>query len=223
MSTYTKAQHNELDAIALQFDAKQRYTFGKRCMDVLLASIALIALAPLMLITACAIAVESAGPVFFKQKRVGENGEDFVMWKFRSMGNQAKKPLTPTANEELISGGVRFKMKDDPRITRVGSVIRKLSIDELPQLINVLKGDMSLVGPRPALPEEVSKYTLAQRKRLYAKPGITCIWQVSGRSDIPFVEQVNMDVDYIQKASLSFDFYLLLKTIPAVLFARGAH
>ena len=122
-----------------------------------------------------------------------------------------------------MAAGVIFKMKQDPRITRVGKIIRKFSIDELPQLINVLKGDMSLVGPRPPLPAEVSEYTLEERKRLHIIPGITCLWQVSGRSDIPFTDQVRLDMQYIQSASFVNDVILLLKTIPAVLTGRGAY
>lgn len=199
------------------------YSFIKRSTDILIALAALIALAPLMLITCLFIVLESSGSPLFRQQRVGENGRLFNMWKFRSMrrdSEQLKKQLTEQAD---VSDGVRFKMKDDPRITRVGQVIRKLSIDELPQLFNVLKGDMSLVGPRPALPDEVSVYTQRQRIRLVAKPGITCIWQVSGRSNISFLKQVEMDIDYIRNASLFLDLQLLLKTIPAVLMAKGAH
>ena len=138
----------------------------------------------------------------------------------RNGSEEMKQQLKEQAD---VSDGVRFKMENDPRITCTGKIIRKLSIDELPQLINVIKGDMSLVGPRPAIPEEVSMYTPWQRLRLNAKPGITCIWQVSGRSNIPFLQQVEMDIDYIRRASFELDFKLLLKTIPAVLFARDAH
>lgn len=134
---------------------------------------------------------------------------------------EVRKKELETMNE--MNGGVLFKMKDDPRITKVGKIIRKASIDELPQLWNVCKGDMSLVGPRPALPSEVNQYSLAERRRLEVIPGITCIWQVSGRSDIPFDKQVGLDVEYIESQSLWLDIKLLLLTIPAVLLGRGAY
>jgi lipopolysaccharide/colanic/teichoic acid biosynthesis glycosyltransferase len=139
------------------------------------------------------------------------------------MFSDAEARLAKLQSENEMRGGVLFKMKLDPRITYVGKWIRKLSIDELPQLWNVLKGEMSLVGPRPALPTEVNQYQLSDRRRLMVKPGITCIWQVSGRSDIPFDKQVELDVDYIYQQSLVKDIQLLFKTIPAVLFARGAY
>lgn len=199
------------------------YPVMKRLTDICVAAIALIALAPLMLLTGLLIIAESSGSVFFQQTRIGENGHRFKMWKFRSMCNNSEQLKKGLKQQADVSDGVRFKMENDPRITRVGHIIRKLSIDELPQLVNVLKGDMSLVGPRPALPDEVSAYTPWQRLRLKAKPGITCIWQVSGRSNIPFLQQVEMDLDYIRKANLVLDFRLLLKTVPAVLLARGAH
>jgi lipopolysaccharide/colanic/teichoic acid biosynthesis glycosyltransferase len=145
------------------------------------------------------------------------------MWKFRSMYIDADARLKEIMAQNEMSGGVIFKMKNDPRIIPVGRFIRKASIDELPQLWNVLKGDMSLVGPRPALPSEVNQYSLQDRQRLEVIPGITCIWQVSGRSDIPFPQQVQLDVQYIQSQSLLLDIKLLLKTIPAVLLSRGAY
>lgn len=199
------------------------YSVAKRMTDIGLASLALIALAPLMIITAVCIALESSGSVLFKQVRVGKDGRSFNMWKFRSMRSGSDAQKKDLGDQSDMSGGVRFKMKNDPRITRVGQLIRKLSIDELPQLFNVLCGTMSLVGPRPALPTEVALYTPWQRLRLNAKPGITCVWQVSGRSSIPFLQQVEMDLQYIRDASFSLDIELLLKTIPAVLLARGAH
>jgi lipopolysaccharide/colanic/teichoic acid biosynthesis glycosyltransferase len=145
------------------------------------------------------------------------------MWKFRSMFIDAEERKAALEAQNEMQGGVLFKMKDDPRITRVGRTIRRLSIDELPQLWNVLKGDMSLVGPRPALPLEVSQYSLEERDRLAAKPGITCTWQVSGRSDIPFDEQVVLDIDYIREQSVKNDLKLLVKTVPAVITGRGAY
>jgi len=195
----------------------------KRVLDTAVSALALIVLLPLFILTAIAIWVENPGPVFYTQIRVGLNGKHFRFYKFRSMvmnADNIKKELV-ASNES--SAGVIFKMKQDPRITKVGKIIRKFSIDELPQLINVLKGDMSLVGPRPPLPSEVAEYTLEERKRLHIIPGITCLWQVSGRSDIPFTDQVRLDMQYIQSASFLNDIILLLKTIPAVLTGRGAY
>ncbi|MGH1426525.1 MAG: WecB/TagA/CpsF family glycosyltransferase [Arenicella sp.] len=195
----------------------------KRSIDIIGASCALILLSPLLLTTIVLIYMESPANVFFSQMRIGKNGKPFKLWKFRSMHTDAEKRLASLAKENEMSGGVLFKMKEDPRITRVGKFIRKYSIDELPQLWNVLNGSMSLVGPRPALSNEVSQYDLKDRQRLQVTPGITCIWQVSGRSDIPFEQQVELDHLYISKRSLLTDIKLLLATIPAVLTARGAY
>ena len=195
----------------------------KRVLDTAVSALALIVLLPLFILTAIAIWVENPGPVFYTQIRVGLNGKHFRFYKFRSMVMNADKIKKELAASNESSAGVIFKMKQDPRITKVGKIIRKFSIDELPQLINVLKGDMSLVGPRPPLPSEVAEYTLEERKRLHIIPGITCLWQVSGRSDIPFTDQVRLDMQYIQSASFLNDIILLLKTIPAVLTGRGAY
>ena len=195
----------------------------KRVLDSAVSLLALIMLLPLFIFTAVAIWVENPGPVFYVQQRVGLNGKHFRFYKFRSMVMNADKIKKELAAYNESGAGVIFKMKQDPRITKVGKIIRKFSVDELPQLINVLKGDMSLVGPRPPLPAEVAEYTLEERKRLHIIPGITCLWQVSGRSDIPFTDQVRLDMQYIQSASFLNDVILLLKTIPAVLTGRGAY
>jgi lipopolysaccharide/colanic/teichoic acid biosynthesis glycosyltransferase len=183
----------------------------------------LILLSPVFIITAIAIKLNSAGPVIFKQVRVGKNGRHFDFFKFRSMkvGVWLSEEERSQLNES--KDGVIFKMKEDPRVTSVGRFIRKFSIDELPQLFNVLIGDMSLVGPRPPLPKEVALYTLDERKRLHVTPGITCIWQVSGRSDIPFKQQVELDKEYIKSRSFWKDIGILLKTIPAVFTGKGAY
>ena len=196
---------------------------GKRALDVAASSAALLALLPVLLVTAIAIRLESPGPVIFRQQRVGRDGAPFTMFKFRSMfvDAEARKATLLASNE--MEGGVIFKMKHDPRVTRVGRLIRRTSIDELPQLLNVLSGDMSLVGPRPPLPSEVALYSPKDRGRLGAAPGITCIWQVSGRSSIPFPQQVEMDLDYIHRQSLVEDVRLLLKTVPALVRGRGAY
>ncbi len=196
----------------------------KRFMDILVAAVAILVLSPLFLLVAVAIMVEDRGSPLFYQKRVGQWGQEFRFPKFRSMVMDAEKRKQDLLAVNQHGGeGVTFKMKRDPRITRVGAIIRKLSIDELPQLWCVLKGQMSLVGPRPPVPSEVARYTLADRRRLDIKPGLTCIWQVSGRSELAFDKQVSLDVQYIDSHSIWMDIALLLKTIPAILTGRGAY
>lgn len=196
--------------------------FIKRVFDVCVSLIMLVLLSPIFLITTLAIKLDDPGPAFYKQTRVGKWGKLFTMYKYRSMIMGADK-IKDQLLDQNESGGVIFKMKNDPRITRVGRIVRKLSIDELPQLWNVLKGDMSLVGPRPPVPREVAEYEYTDRRRLDAIPGITCIWQVSGRSEIDFKGQVRLDVQYIENQSFWGDIKLLLKTIPAVLLGKGAY
>ena len=195
----------------------------KRLLDVAGAIFLMIVLAPFLVLVAILIVVGDPGPVFFRQQRVGRLGRLFGMWKFRSMYIDAEARKVALMAQNEMAGGVTFKMKDDPRVTKVGRFIRRASIDELPQLWNVLVGDMSLVGPRPPVPKEVAEYTLADRRRLEVTPGITCIWQVSGRSSIPFPQQVELDVAYIESQSFWLDVLLLLRTIPAVLFGKGAY
>jgi len=195
----------------------------KKIADVVLSLSGIIILFPVFVITSTAIYLENPGPVFYASTRVGLNGREFDFFKFRSMVIGADKMKDDLLEQNESDGGVIFKMKRDPRITRSGRIIRRFSIDELPQLINVIKGDMSLVGPRPPVPREVAEYTLEDRKRLHIKPGITCIWQVSGRSDIPFDKQVELDKQYIRSQSIFTDIIILLKTIPAVLGGKGAY
>ena len=195
----------------------------KRLVDVVASAALLVALMPFFLLLAALIRLESPGPVLFKQVRIGARGLPFEMFKFRSMYVDAEERKAALAAQNEMQGGVLFKMKKDPRITRIGRFIRKASIDELPQLWNVLRGQMSLVGPRPPVPSEVADYSLGDRRRLEITPGITCIWQVSGRSDIPFDQQVELDSLYIESQSFWGDIKLLLKTIPAVLLGRGAY
>ncbi len=197
--------------------------FLKRSLDILVSLMLIVLLFPLFLLVSILIYMEDPGPIFYSQIRVGKDGRHFVFFKFRSMIMNADTIKKELVADNESADGVIFKMKRDPRITRIGRIIRKLSIDELPQLVNVLKGDMSLVGPRPALPSEVAEYTLDQRKRLHITPGITCIWQVSGRSDIPFSGQVQLDMDYIQSSSFLKDIMILLKTVPAVITGKGAY
>ena len=215
----------------LRFHVKQLAWLGvirgahllKRLIDMAGSTVLIIALSPVLAGVALAIRLDSPGPILFRQIRVGRWGALFPMWKFRSMYIDAEARKAALLADNESGGGVIFKMKRDPRITKVGRFIRKASIDELPQLWNVLVGDMSLVGPRPALPSEVNQYSLADRRRLEVIPGITCIWQVSGRSDIPFPEQVKLDVQYIESSSFGNDILILLKTVPAVLLGRGAY
>jgi exopolysaccharide biosynthesis polyprenyl glycosylphosphotransferase len=194
----------------------------KRALDLVLATLALILAAPVFAVTALAIKLDSPGPVFFRQTRVGRYGHHFGCYKFRSMRTDAELLKTLLAAQNEADGPV-FKMKRDPRVTRVGAVIRKFSIDELPQLINVLKGEMSLVGPRPALPKEVVQYRFEQLGRLNALPGITGLQQVSGRSDLSFERWTQLDLQYVSEQSLWQDIKILLKTIPAVITGRGAY
>jgi exopolysaccharide biosynthesis WecB/TagA/CpsF family protein len=196
----------------------------KRATDVLAAGIGLVLLSPLLGATAAAIKLEdSAGPVFYTQQRVGQRGQPFPMYKFRSMITGADKMKVELAEQNESAAGVTFKMKDDPRITRTGKIIRKYSIDELPQLWNVFTGDMSVVGPRPPIPNEVAQYQVGDRYRLEVVPGLTCIWQVSGRSDIPFDQQVVLDRNYIRSQSLWQDVKLIARTFPVVLTGSGAY
>jgi exopolysaccharide biosynthesis polyprenyl glycosylphosphotransferase len=193
----------------------------KRLLDVGASSVALALLSPLMVVVALLIKFTSRGDILFKQQRVGRHGRPFNMLKFRSMVSNAEelKAKLMALNEQA---GPVFKMRSDPRITGVGRFIRKFSIDELPQLVNVLRGEMSLVGPRPPVPSEVAKYEAWQRRRLSVRPGLTCVWQVSGRNEISFEEWMYLDMQYIDHWSLAQDFQLILKTIPVVFTGRGA-
>ena len=198
--------------------------FLKRTMDIVASGIGLVLLSPLFLAVAIVIRVEDKGPALFWQTRVGQWGREFPFPKFRSMVVDAEKRKLKLLEDNQHGGaGITFKLKRDPRITHIGSIIRKLSIDELPQLWCVLRGDMSLVGPRPPLPSEVSRYTIADRQRLDVKPGLTCIWQVSGRSELAFDQQLRLDMQYINSHSIVLDVALLLKTVPAILSGRGAY
>lgn len=195
----------------------------KRAIDIVAAATMLVILSPLFLVVALCIKLTDGGPVLFWQTRVGRWGREFPFPKFRSMVVNAEQLKDSLLSQSEHADSRTFKMKRDPRVTWIGRIIRKLSIDELPQLWCVLKGDMSLVGPRPPVPREVALYTLADRRRLDVTPGLTCIWQVSGRSDIPFPQQVQLDVQYIESQSLWLDIKLLLQTIPAVLLGKGAY
>jgi len=197
--------------------------FFKRAVDLLGSVLGMLALSPLFLLVALAIKITDRGPVLYWQTRVGQWGREFPFPKFRSMVMNADKLKDELLEQSDHGDSVTFKMKKDPRVTWIGRIIRKLSIDELPQLWCVAKGDMSLVGPRPPVTREVELYTLSDRRRLDVVPGLTCIWQVEGRGDIPFPEQVQMDVDYIESQSFWLDLKILFKTVPAVLTGKGAY
>ena len=197
------------------------YEVIKRIIDIVASFTGLILLSPLILIVSILIKLESKGEVIFKQKRVGLNGKEFYMYKFRSMVINAEELKEQLESQNEMSGPM-FKIKDDPRITKVGKFIRKTSIDELPQLINVIKGDMSLVGPRPSLPKEVKKFEQWMMERLEVKPGLTCIWQVSGRNNIDFEDWMKLDIKYVRERSFKLDIKLILKTVLVLLGDKNA-
>jgi exopolysaccharide biosynthesis polyprenyl glycosylphosphotransferase len=193
----------------------------KNLVDKILALIALIVSSPVLLLTAIAIKVDSRGPVLFRQVRMGLNGRRFHLYKLRTMCLDAEKRKASLLHQNEMSGPV-FKIKEDPRVTRVGRFLRKYSLDEFPQLVNVLKGDMSLVGPRPPLPHELAKFKPWQRRKLSVKPGVTCLWQINGRNAIDFEHWMRLDLEYIDNWSLALDARILVKTIPAVLKGSGS-
>ena len=188
------------------------YETIKRLIDVVFSFIGVLALSPLFIIIAIIIKTTSKGPVLFSQKRVGKNGKEFEMYKFRSMVVNAEELKEKLVAKNEMSGPM-FKMKDDPRVTKVGKFIRKTSLDELPQLWNVIKGDMSLVGPRPSLPKEVAEFEEWMYRRLEVKPGLTCYWQVSGRNNIDFEDWMKLDIKYVDERSIWIDIKLIFKTV----------
>ncbi|RBY76043.1 sugar transferase [Geodermatophilus sp. TF02-6] len=191
-------------------------------LDRAAAGLALVLLAPVLLAIAAAVALSSPGPVLYRQQRVGVNGETFTMLKFRSMVVDADRQVD-VLRARNTSDGLLFKMRTDPRVTPVGRWLRRLSLDELPQLVNVLGGSMALVGPRPPLPEEVARYDTSVSRRLLVKPGLTGLWQISGRSDLPWEEAVRLDLRYVENWSLTLDLLILTKTVRAVLSRSGAY
>lgn len=198
------------------------YLCVKRGMDILLSAVALILLAPIFLMTAIAIKLEDRGPALFKQARAGKDGKPFIIYKFRSMCVDAdtRMPMMMKDNEQT---GHAFKIRNDPRITRVGKFIRKFSIDELPQLINIIKGDMSIVGPRPILTFQMDECSPYEQQRLVVQPGLTCYWQIGGRANIEWKDWVEMDLDYIEDMSLWTDLKIIVGTVPAVFDREGAY
>jgi lipopolysaccharide/colanic/teichoic acid biosynthesis glycosyltransferase len=195
----------------------------KRGTDILGSAAALLVLSPILAAIALVVKLQDRGPVLFAQRRVGRYGKEFKMYKFRSMRPDAEMRLAEVLAANQHQAGITFKLKHDPRITWAGHYLRRFSLDELPQFYNVLIGDMSLVGPRPPVPREVAQYTLSDRRRLFVKPGLTCIWQISGRAEIDFPGQVRLDVNYIENQSLGQDIKIMAKTLPAVIFGGGAY
>ena len=200
---------------------KTIYEFFKRILDVICSVVALIVLSPAFLVTALAVRSDG-GPVFYTQTRVGKNNTHFKMYKFRSMCKNAENLQDDLMKYNEMDGPV-FKIKGDPRITKVGKFIRKYSIDELPQLLNIVKGDMSIVGPRPPLVREVEQYNSYQMQRLLVTPGLTCFWQAYVRSDLSFDDWMDMDMKYIKRRNIFLDIKLIVKTVFAVIFKRGAY
>lgn len=207
---------------AMQSSAQRNTHSAKRALDLAIALTACVLLGPLFAALCLLITLDDRGPIFFRQTRIGANGKPFNMWKFRSMSVDAEARRANLL-DQTERDGVCFKMKRDPRITRVGGWLRRLSLDELPQIINVVQGHMSIVGPRPALPQEVMTYDGRSRQRLLGTPGLTCSWQVSGRAEIPFEQQVEMDIAYLEQRSLMGDIGLIARTVPAVVSGRGAY
>jgi exopolysaccharide biosynthesis polyprenyl glycosylphosphotransferase len=209
-------QHENQRALTL-------YSLLKRVIDIIGSLVGLILLSPLLVIIAILIKWEDPkGSVFFYQTRIGKNEKPFRMFKLRSMYTNAEEKLKDLLDKNEISGAM-FKMRDDPRVTKVGKLIRKTSIDELPQLFNVLRGEMSLVGPRPPLMREVAEYTDYDKQRLYVTPGCTGLWQVSGRNNLSFKEMVELDITYIENRNIWFDIKIMLKTVKAVLGSQDAY
>jgi exopolysaccharide biosynthesis polyprenyl glycosylphosphotransferase len=207
--------------ISSGYDKSLGYFIMKRMIDVICALCGILLLLPMMIVVAIWIKLDSKGSVFFAQERVGQDGRGFMMYKFRSMCTDAEYLLEKLQDKNEMTGPM-FKIKEDPRVTKVGKFIRKTSIDELPQLFNILKGEMSLVGPRPSLPKEVAQFSPFQKQRLVAKPGLTCYWQVRGRSDVSFEEWMEMDVQYIGERNTWIDICLIFKTVGVLFGDEGA-
>lgn len=205
-----------------EVDNHHLYQICKRLFDVIASGIGLILLSPIFLIVAIAIKLDDGGPVFYNSERVGKDGKKFKMYKFRSMKVNADKEFKKLKSQNEVSGAM-FKMKNDPRVTRVGKFIRRTSIDEFPQLLNVLLGQMSIVGPRPPLPHEVAEYSNYDKQRLYVQPGCTGLWQVTARNSVGFDEMVNIDLEYIQKRSLKLDLKIMFKTIKIIFIPNEAY
>ncbi|MGH0589327.1 sugar transferase [Bacillus mycoides] len=215
-------KENNIELDLEKVNARKGYLVAKRCIDFIGALCGLILLSPVFLIVAVLIKYQDPkGPVLFKQIRIGKDGKEFYMYKFRSMVIDAEEKLKDLLKHNEVSGAM-FKMKEDPRVTRIGKLIRKTSIDELPQLLNVLKGEMSLVGPRPPLPREVKEYTAYDKQRLLVTPGCAGLWQVTERNSVGFKEMVELDLEYINKRSVLYDLKIIFKTIQIMIKSNGA-
>ena len=221
MANRIECTHEQLDRKE-QLQSKRRYWVLRRAQDIVFSSIALVVLSPVMLLIALAVYIDDPkGSPIFSQIRCGRNGKPFKFYKFRSMCVDAEAKLDALLQQNEMDGPA-FKIKDDPRITRVGKFIRKTSLDELPQLFNILKGDMSIVGPRPPLPREVEQYDAYQRQRLYVTPGLTCYWQIQPhRNDLTFDEWMELDIKYMKERSFLVDWKIIFQTVRAVLFGQG--
>lgn len=216
------AQISVLPVNVLSFREDALYIVCKRAIDILISVTAILLLLPIILIAALAVKLHDGGPVLFSQVRVGKKGREFRCLKFRSMIVNAESMRNTLIDQSEHADQRTFKIMNDPRITTPGRILRRFSVDELPQLINVLRGEMSIVGPRPPLPSEVALYSAYDFQRLAVKPGLTCIWQISGRSRLAFPNQVKLDIEYIRRRSLATDIAIILKTFPAVLSGDGA-
>lgn len=216
-SLYLEKQKN------ISVNTAPSYLVMKRAIDIMGSFFGLVLLSILFVIIALLIKIEDPkGKVLFKQLRVGKDGKEFYMYKFRSMASDAEERLKELLSLNEVSGAM-FKMKNDPRVTKIGKIIRKTSLDELPQLFNVFRGDMSLVGPRPPLPREVAEYTAYDKQRLLVTPGCTGLWQVNGRSNVGFEEMIEMDIEYIKKRSIKFDLLIIIKTIKVLFGSKDAY
>jgi lipopolysaccharide/colanic/teichoic acid biosynthesis glycosyltransferase len=223
LSNYVQKEYVYLKEQGIKNEASHIYKFTKRLIDIVGSLVGITILSLVFIAVSILIKIEDPkGPVFFSQKRVGLNGKEFKMFKFRSMVSNAEEKLMELLQFNEVSGAM-FKMKDDPRVTKVGKFIRKTSIDELPQLFNVLKGEMSLVGPRPPLPREVELYSDYDKQRLLVTPGCTGLWQVSVRNSVGFDEMVELDITYIEKRSILFDIKIILKTVLVLFGSKDAY
>lgn len=223
VSDRNTSQEAKAEFNIVKMNMSKGYLITKRLIDIIGALVGLILLSPVFIIVALLIkSGEPRGPIFFKQMRIGKNEEQFYMYKFRSMSIDAEDKLNDLLKYNEIKGAM-FKMKEDPRVTKIGRFIRKTSIDELPQLFNVIKGEMSLVGPRPPLLREVNEYTEYDKQRLLVTPGCTGLWQVSGRNNLSFSEMVELDLCYIQKRNTFYDLSIILKTIKMMVKSEGAY
>lgn len=222
-AVYKVAADESMNSLEDKVESQRFYLFSKRLMDITGALFGLIILSPVLLVISLMIKLDDPkGKVIFKQVRVGKKGKKFYIYKFRSMVSNAEQLLDNLLNKNETTGAM-FKMKDDPRVTRIGHFLRKTSLDELPQLVNVLKGDMSLVGPRPPLPREVVRYSNYDKQRLLVTPGCTGLWQVSGRSNIGFNEMVKLDLQYIKERNLIVDIKIVIKTVLVLFITKNAY